>query len=85
MILIIPFVNFAINFFWVRSLCTGMKLENSWYVVLGMTVFDLAKVTTTANVLAPLSIFLVMVAGMAGSIIGRNEAVKRKTSGDGND
>jgi hypothetical protein len=81
MILIIPFVNFAVNFFWVRWACTGLKTEHSWYVILGMTVFDLGKVTSTVNVMAPSSIFLMMVAGMAGSIIGRNEAVKRKTSG----
>ena len=85
MILILPFVNFAINFFWVRFLCKGLKLEHTWYVVLGLMVFDLGKAATSDKALPPTTIFLFTIAGMAGSLIGRNEAVKGKTSGDGNE
>jgi len=80
MIWIALFANFAMNFFLVRSICNGIKLEHTWYAVLGMVVFDLGKVAARKNAIDPFYIFLFVIAGMAGSVIGRNEAAKKKTS-----
>lgn len=67
----------------VRASCNDMKPENTWYVVLGMVVVDLGKAAAAPNALDPYDIFLIVIGGMAGSIVGRNEAVKRyKSKGD---
>lgn len=84
MILIIPFVNFAFNFFLVRAFCSDMKPQNTWYVVFGMVVVDLGK-AAAAGTLGPIDMFLIVVAGMAGSLVGRNEAVKRNKPEGGGD
>lgn len=86
MFLIIPFVNFAFNFFLVRSICSTMKPEHTWYVVLGMVVVDLGKATAAVVGLDPFTIFLFTIAGMAGSVVGRNEAAKKnKSEGSGSE
>ncbi len=82
MILILPFINFSINFFVVRAVCSGMKPEHSWYVVLGMVIVDLGKATFAVDALDPLSIFLFTVGGMIGSVVGRNEYIKSAKKDD---
>jgi len=82
MILIIPFANFAINFFLVRSFVSGMKEEHSWYVVFGMVVVDLGKAAFAVTALDPISIFLFTIGGLVGSVVGRNEGVKNKGKDD---
>ena len=81
MILLILFVNFAFNFFLIRTICSAIKPEYTWYLVLGMVVVDLGK-AAAAGTIDPFDMFLFVVAGMAGSIIGRNEAAK-KYKGEG--
>jgi hypothetical protein len=80
MFLIIPFVNFAFNFFLVRMLCSTMKPQHTWYVVLGMVVVDLGKAAFSTASLEPFDIFLFTIGGMAGSVVGRNEAAKKNKS-----
>ena len=41
---------------------------------------DLGKATAAANAIAPFYVFLIVIAGMAGSVIGRNESVQKKAS-----
>jgi hypothetical protein len=84
MFLIIPFANFAFNFFFVRMICSTMKPQHTWYVVLGMVVVDLGKAAASTAGLDPFTIFLFTIGGMAGSVVGRNEAAKKsKHEGDG--
>jgi hypothetical protein len=85
MILIFLFVNFALNFFLIRAICSSMKPQHTWYVVLGMVVIDLGKAAAPGTV-DPFDMFLIVVAGMGGSIVGRNEAAKKhKGEGSGNE
>jgi hypothetical protein len=86
MFLIIPFVNFAFNFFFVRWICSGMKPQHTWYVVLGMVPVDFIKAAASPAGPDLITIFLFTFGGMAGSVVGRNEAAKKsKTEGDSNE
>ena len=85
MFLIIPFVNFAFNFFVVRGICSTMKPQHTWYVVLGMVVVDLGKAAFSTASLDSFDIFLFTIGGMAGSVVGRNEAAKNYKNEDSHD
>ena len=51
-----------------------------------MVVVDLGKATAAVVGLDPFTIFLFTIAGMAGSVVGRNEAAKKnKSEGSGNE